>query len=439
MLQAMRSKAAGIVVKVLFSILVLSFAVWGLGDYSFLRRSDPTALTVDNLKIPASALDQQYRSEMDRLRRTFGQIDPETARQFGLMDQVIQRLVTQTVLDRAAQRLGVRIGDDVPRTRLMSHPQLKGPDGRFDAARFRQILSQNNLSEAGFIAMLRQDLSRSVVTEAVSAGARRPDALVDRLYRYRNERRGGETVFVPASAFPDVGKPDDAQLQATYDDNHDRFTAPEYRKLTVARVGPEEVLPKITITDQQIEDEYRARLSEFGTPEQRDVDQLLYTDEAAAKAAAEKLKSGTSFDQLATDNKQTPEQTHIGAVTSSELMPELTNVIFALPEGGTSEPVHSPFGWHIVRVAKIVPGKEPGLAEVKDKVATDLKQRLAAYDAYDYSTKLEDAVANDPSREESAPKVCMTVIKVAAIDAQGRDPDGKPVSAFDGAQPAFAA
>src|SRR5258708_23339182 len=154
MLQAMRSKAAGIVVKVLFSILVVSRAVWGSGDYSFVRRSDATELTVDNLKIPASALDQQYRSEMDRLRRTFGQIDPETARQFGLMDQVIQRLVNQTVLDRAAQRLGVRICDDGLRNRLMSDPHLKGPSGRVDADRFRQILSQNNLSEAGFIAML---------------------------------------------------------------------------------------------------------------------------------------------------------------------------------------------------------------------------------------------------------------------------------------------
>lgn len=439
MLQAMRSKAAGIVVKVLFSILVLSFAIWGIGDYSFLRRSDPTALQVDNVKIPASALDQQYRAEMDRLRRTFGQIDPEMARQFGLMDQVVQRLVTQTVLDRAAERLGVRIGDDILRSRLMSDPQLRGPDGRFDADRFRQILSQNNLSEAGFIALLRQDLSRSLVTEAVSAGARPPDALVDRLYRYRNERRGGETVFVPAAAFTDVGKPDDAQLQATYDDNHDRFTAPEYRKLTVARIGPEEVLPKITITDQQIEDEYRARLSEFGTPEQRDVDQLLYTDEAAATAAAEKLKSGTSFDQLAAENKQTAEQTHIGSVTSSELVPELTNVIFGLPEGGTSEPVHSPFGWHIVRVVKIVPGKEPSLAEVKDKVTTDLRQRLAADAAYEYATKLEDAVANGASIDEAAAKLGIAVLKVAAVDAQGRDTDGKPVPAFDGAQPALAA
>src|SRR3974390_203918 len=96
MLQAMRGKAAGIVVKFLFSILVLAFAVWGIGDYSFLRRADPTAVRIGDVKVPASQLDQQYRTEIDRLRRTLGQIDPETARQFGLMDQVIQRIVYRT-------------------------------------------------------------------------------------------------------------------------------------------------------------------------------------------------------------------------------------------------------------------------------------------------------------------------------------------------------
>src|SRR3954470_22278909 len=137
MLQAMRSKAAGIVVKALFSILVLSFAVWGIGDYSFLRRGDDTAVTVGGTTISASTLEREYRSELDRLRRTFGQIDPETARQFGLMDQVIQRLVNTTLLDKAATNLGMRMGDEVIRSRLFSDPSLQGPDGKPNRERFQ--------------------------------------------------------------------------------------------------------------------------------------------------------------------------------------------------------------------------------------------------------------------------------------------------------------
>jgi len=437
MLQAMRSKAAGIVVKFLFSILVLAFAVWGIGDYSFLKKSDPTALEIGNVKVPASQLDQQYHTELDRLRRTLGQIDPETARQFGLMDQVIQRVVYRTLLDKAAKDLGVRLGDDVVRSRVLADPQLQGPNGQFDRDRFQQILYQNNLTESGFIAMYREDFTRALVTEALSGGAHVPEAVVDRLYRYRNERRGGEAVFVPAASFPDVGKPTDADLKAVYDDNHDRFTAPEYRALTVVRVSPEDLMSHVSVTDQQIEDEYRARLPTLGTPEKREVEQLLFHDEAAAKAAYDKLKGGADFDAVAKDNKQTSDQTNLGLVTRQDLVAQLADSVFSLPQGGFSQPVQSPFGWHILRVSKIEAGQQPKLAEVRDQMANEVKQRLAGDAAYDASNKLEDAVNGGATVEEAAAKLGLTPVKVAAVDAHGNAPDGKPVPVLEGANDAL--
>ncbi len=432
MLQAMRSKAAGIVVKILFSILVLAFAFWGIGDYSFLRRSDPTAVQIGDVKIPASALEQQYRTQLDRLRQSFGQIDAETAKQFGLMDQVIQRTVNQTALDKAAKELGITIGDNVVRGRLFSDPQLQGANGQFDRAKFQQLLFQSNLTEAAFVALFRQDLTRGLITEALDTGVRAPDILVDRLYTYRNEKRAGEAVFVPAASFTDVGKPDDAQVKEIYDQNHERFTAPEYRTMSVVRVSDVELMPTITVTDQQVQDEYRSRLPQLGTPEHRDVEQLLFADEAAAKAAYERLKSGTKLADIAKELKQSPEQTNLGTITREDLGGDLADTVFALPADGVSAPTHSPFGWHIFHVTKIEPGKQPSLAEVKDEIVKDLKERMAGDAAYDTATKLEDAVSNGAKLEDAAAKIGMPVVKVAS-DAQGRGTDGKPVAVLDGA------
>lgn len=437
MLQAMRSKAAGIVVKFLFSILVLAFAVWGIGDYSFLRTSDPTAVKIGSVKVTASQLDQQYRTEMDRLRSTLGQIDPETARQFGLMDQVIQRIVYRTLLDKAATDLGVRLSDDVVRSRVLADPQLQGPNGQFDRDRFQQVLYQNNLSEAGFIAMYRDDFTRALITEALSGGARAPEIVVDRLYRYRNERRGGDAVFVPSSSFTSVGTPTDADLKTVYDENHDRFTAPEYRALTVVRVSPDDLLPQMKVTEQQIQDEYQARLPNLGTPEKRDVEQLLYPDEAAAKAAYDKLKGGADFEALAKDNKQTADQTNLGSVTRKDMVPQLADRVFKLAQGGVSEPVQSSFGWHILRVTKIEAGQQPPLAAVHDQMATEVKTRLAGDAAYDDSNKLEDAVNGGATLEEAAAKIGLTPVKVAAVDVHGNGPDGKAVPILEGANDAL--
>lgn len=439
MLQAMRSKAAGVVVKVLFAILILSFAIWGIGDYAFLRQGDPTALKIGNATITASALSQEYRNELERLRRAFGQLDPEMARQFGLMDQVVQRLVTRTVLDQAAENLGVRVGDDVARSRITGDADFRTAGGEFDRARFQQFLFQSGMTEGGFVNLFKREMARSIVTDAIAAGARAPDALVERLYKHRNEKRAGEMVIVPAASFGDVGTPDDAQLKSIYEDNRERFTAPEYRALTVVRVGPDEVQAQIALTDRQVEDEFRARQGELRIPERREVEQLLFTDEAQAKAAQAKITGGAAFAEVGKETSQSPEQQQLGLIARDDLVPELADVVFGLSVNQVSAPAKSPFGWHLFRVTKVEPGHEPKLADVKERLTRDLRQKMATDAAYEYATKVEDALAGGTPLDEAAAASGVPVVKVAAVDLRGQAPDGSPVPALAGAREALSA
>ena len=439
MLQAFRTTTAGIIAKILFGLLIISFAVWGIGDYAFLRQGDPTALKIGDTTVTATQLSNEYRNELDRLRRSFGQIDSETARQFGLMDQVVQRLISQTLLNKAAQDLGVRLGDDTLRGRLLAEPSFQTSSGEFDRLRFQQFLQQSGMSETGFLAVFRQEYTRDLVTEAPSAGVRTPDALADRLYRYRNEKRGGEAVFVPAVSFTDVGEPDAAQLQSVYEDNRERFTAPEYRALTVVRIGPEEVQPQIRVDERQLQDEFRTRITELRIPERREVSQLLFADEAAAKAAHAKIAGGSDFSGVGREAGQPPEQQALGRIVRDDLVPELAEAVFVLPSGAVSAPARSPFGWHIFRVQSVEPGKEPVFAEVRERLAQDLRQRLAGDAAYDLANKIEEAVAGGATPEAAATRFNVPVIKVAATDLRGQGPDGKPLPHLSGAQPLLSA
>jgi len=439
MLQAFRSTTAGFVAKILFGLLIVSFAVWGIGDYAFLRQGDPAALKIGDTTVTATQLSNEYRNELDRLRRSFGQIDSETARQFGLMDQVVQRLINQTLLNQAAQDLGVRLGDDTLRGRLLAEPSFQASSGEFDRLRFEQFLQQSGMNEARFLAVFRQEYTRELVTEAPSAGVRTPDALVDRLYRYRNEKRGGQSIFVPAVSFIDVGEPDAPQLQSVYQDNRERFTAPEYRALTVVRIGPEEVQQQIKIDERQLREEFSAQLAELRTPERREVSQLLFADEAAAKAAHAKIAGGADFSDLGKDAGQPAEQQALGKILRNDLVPELAETVFTLPAGAVSAPARSPFGWHIFRVQSVEPSKEPVFAEVRERLTQDLRQRLAGDAAYDLASKIEEAVAGGATPEAAAAKFNVPVLKVGATDLRGQGQDGKPIPGLAGAQPLLSA
>ncbi len=97
------------------------------------------------------------------------------------------------------------------------------------------MLAANQLTEDGYVNLLRTEIKRTQLVGAVAAGAQAPGVLVDDLFRRQAERRIAETVLVPNAAMGDVGTPDDATLTAFHQEKAVRFTAPEFRKLTVAQ------------------------------------------------------------------------------------------------------------------------------------------------------------------------------------------------------------
>ena len=425
MLQTIRSKTAGLVVKILFIVLVASFAVWGIGDYAFLRRGEEVAIRVGDAKITPEQLSIEYRREVDRLRRSFGQFDLEMAKQIGLINQVVERMVRDTLFEKEAARLGVVVSDDVVRARIAANPAFHGLGGAFDRNMFQRVLYENGYNEGQYVQLLRQELARAAVIDSVVAGSRAPDVLVDRLYRHRNERRVGETIFIPNSSIEVVGEPDDAQLKSVYDENPERFSEPEFRALSVLRVGAEELAPKIEVTEEQLKEEFHNRIAEFRVEEKRDLEQMLFADEDAAKAAAAKVASAPFVDVAREVANQTPEQTRIDGARKVDLVPELADPVFALPEGGVTGPIKSPFGWHVMRVAKIYPGKEPNLDDVRGTLRDAVARRLAAAAAYDAAVKVEDAMGAGASLADAAAKAGLAVVKIDAVDARGVNPKGE--------------
>src|SRR3712207_5939438 len=119
MLQAMRSRAAGWFVKVLFLILIGSFAVWGIGDIFRGRGASNTVAEVGDVKISGTVLDREFRQEVNRLRRVFGgQLDAEQARNLGLLERSLQTLINGTLQDLAARDAGLFVSDDMIRRRI---------------------------------------------------------------------------------------------------------------------------------------------------------------------------------------------------------------------------------------------------------------------------------------------------------------------------------
>jgi peptidyl-prolyl cis-trans isomerase D len=432
MLQALRSTVGSWIVKILFVLLILSFGVWGIGDI-FRGRTDTTAAEVGDVKISTVELDNAFRQEVNRLRQMLGgQIDAEQAKALGLVNQTLDQLIQRTLLSLAADDAGLRVGDPLVLGQLRAEPAFHNQLGQFDSDQFRRVLAANQLTEDAYVNLLRTEIKRTQLVGAVAAGAQAPDVLVDDLFRRQAERRIAETVLVPNAAMGNVGTPDDATLKAFHQEKAVRFTAPEFRKLTVAKLTVDDIAKDVSVSDEDLHAAYDARAAEFQTQERRTVDQVLVQDEAAARKIESSVGQGQTLEEAA--SAAGAEVLTLNSLAREDLLPELTGPVFSLQEGAVSAPVQSSLGWHVVRVSDIEPGSTQSFEQVRETVLADVKRDRAMDTVFESANKVEDALAGGASIEDVARSFGLRLIEVPAIDANGRKPDGGVVEGLPAAQ-----
>jgi peptidyl-prolyl cis-trans isomerase D len=430
MLQAIRSRAGSFVVKLLFALLILTFGIWGIGDIFRSRSSDTTVATVGDRSIRADELQTALRRALEQLSARFGSaIDLQQAKQFGLVDETLNQLIDRSLVDQEVARLQLDVSDDLIRNVITGNPSFKGSDGQFDRNTFNAILAANRLTEEQYVALLRHDIPRNDLLHAVTAGAVVPQPIVDILYQYRNEKRIADIVSFPNTGAGDVGLPSEDELKSFYEAHPDLFRAPEYRGFALASLKPDDLVKDIEIPETKLKEEYDQRREELQIPERREVEQILAPSEEKAKEAEAALAAGKDWRDVATTIAgQNSDTIDLGMMKREEMPAALGDVAFELPLNKPSEPVKTPLGWHILRVAKIEPAAAQSFEQVKDKLEADLARQEAIDRIYKVANQVDDALAGGATIDDAAAKFGLKVTTVAAVDVGGHDPDDKPIA-----------
>ncbi len=429
MLQAIRAKSETYIIKILFAVLTASFALWGIGDIFRNWGVDTSVAKVGSIEISADQVGKEARAEIDQLRQVLPNgLDADQAKQLGILNTAVERIIGGTLLDLEAQRLNLLIGNDAVRQAIMNDPTFKGQQGSFDHDRYIQLLAANQLSETAYKSSVRTQMLRNQLTDAITDGMSPPTTMVDTLYRARAEKRVADIVTLTPSAVPAPPNPTDEQVAAYYQAHKDDFRTPEERAITVATLTLDDVASTIAVSPDKLKSEYASRQNEFQTPEQRDIKQMLLPDEATAKNAKAQLNSGKDFATVAkTLANADASSTDLGWVKKGDLPDQLASVAFALPKGKASDPVQTSFGWHILMVTDIKPAETKSLDSVKAELTKEI-QRDAAGDAIAKTANdIDDTLAGGASFDQVVKKFGLKTQTVPAVDAQGRNPDGKPV------------
>jgi peptidyl-prolyl cis-trans isomerase D len=387
-------------VWILLGLLIIGLAGFGATNLSGTVRSIGT---VGDKSISVDTYARQLQQEIRAIEAQTREALPiAEAQAMGLDRAVLQRLVATRALDNETAMLGISVGDETLRDRILEIPAFRGIDGEFDREGYRFALQQAGLSEAEFETQFREEIARTLLQGSVLGGVEMPDTHVSTLIDFVGEQRSFTWTRLDESALTEpVADPTEEALRSHYDDNIDAYTLPETKQITYAVLSPDDLIDEVEIDRAALEQAYEERREEFNQPERRLVERLVYLDENAAAAAREQIDAGSSFEDLVDARGLSLEDIDLGDVTESDLG-AASEGVFSADVGEIVGPLPSDLGPALFRVNGVLPAMEIPLDEaeplLRPQLAADRAQRLVDAQAQSF----DDMLAGGATLEELA-------------------------------------
>ncbi|MDX7878170.1 peptidylprolyl isomerase [Aeromonas veronii] len=410
MLDKLREGAQGKVAKVILGLIILSFALAGVGSYlNGPARTAPA--TVNGTEISAAALENAYRNERARMESQMGEAFSQLAANPDYMKQfrrgVLDRLIDQALLDSKARELGLRVSDEQIKQAIVAMPEF-AENGKFNNDRYLQLIRRAGMTPEMFRDSLRQDMVRQQLMSALLGTEFSLKGEAEQLDKLYNQTRDLRLVRLAAANYMADVQVSDNELEQYYKTNGARFMNDEQVKVDYLLLDAANLAKDIKVTEQNAQDYYDQHQDLFQRAERRHVAHILIPfgkDEKAAEQKAEavlaKAKGGDDFAALAkADSSDTFSAKKGGELDWFEkgvMDPAFEKAAFALDKAGDlSGVVKSPFGFHIIKLLGVEAAQTKPFADVKEETIARLQADKAKEKFFAEQQKMADNSFENP-------------------------------------------
>ncbi|GAB6062992.1 SurA N-terminal domain-containing protein [Deferrisoma palaeochoriense] len=391
MLNQIRKNVRNPYVQAVLGLIILVFIFffgWGV------RSQKPAYVAkVNGTEIDLATYQRAYGNLAELYRQAYGERwNARMAKELGLARRALDQLIDQALLLQEADRRGIEVTDE----ELAAAIQAVGAfqeGGRFSKQRYLQLLDANRITPLEYEQSTRRELLLRKVEQAIRAQAQVTDAEIEAEYRDRNTKaRISFVAFRPEAFEPQVEVTDEA-LAEYYEAQKEQYRTPERRSARYVLFAPEAFEKDVEVTDEEIRQEYNWRAGEFAEKEAVRARHILVRlpqnasedEEKAARERIEKIRKqieeGADFAELAKKVSEDPGSKDkggdLGYFERGKMVPEFEKVAFSLEPGQVSEPVRTPFGYHLIRVEDHREARQKPLEEVRDQIERDIRRRKA--------------------------------------------------------------
>lgn len=374
MLETMRSLKESWLLKILIGLLVVTFVYFYTGTSKRSGGSNlhnPEAAAMVNHK-PIYRTSVQHMAE--QVLQQYGAVNPndlpEQIRTM-VLQQALERMIGTELLHQESQRVGLLTTDQELAEKIMAIPAFQ-VDGQFDAERYHRYNERTN-----FEGEYRNDLTAEKFQRFLAASVlvddeeARSDAAISRnkvdvdVLTIDPRTLASHMVLSPAE-IQDYATRHADDLKKMYDAHPERFTQAErvharHILIKVAENAPTAEIQKAADKTQEVLKQLKAAPGKFAELAKR------YSEDPGSKDRGGDL----------------------GMFERGRMTPAFEEAAFALKAGETSQPIRTPFGFHIIETLEHIAAKTTSFDDAKKELA---KTTLAAERAPAAAKNLADSI-----------------------------------------------
>lgn len=442
MLDFVRRHARSWVLKVALVLIILVFIFWG--GYTYRARHETEMARVGDYYISVLEYNNAYTDMIENYRRQLGgAFSDELLAKLNLKRQALDGLILHHLILKGAGKIGFSATADEIRQKIMEFPVFQ-EEGRFDKRRYEAVLREMRLTPEMFERQIADDIvirkaesfikNRAIVTEK--------EILADHHFN-RDQVRVAYVLFDPKS-FEDRVAVEPAALATFYEANQNRYMEPEKREISYVLLGTEELAKDIAVSGEETRGYYDEHVDQYKHSQEVQARHILFrlkpdappseVDKARAQAlkVMDEAKKGKDFSELAKkysqDEGTAKKGGELGYFSAKQMEPAFSKAAFELKPGEISDPVRTPYGFHIIKVENVRAARTVPFDEVKGEIEKNLKLQKAQDVSFAKARDLLDLAYARKDVARAAQELKLPSAQTVWIDQASDQPDPGPFS-----------
>jgi peptidyl-prolyl cis-trans isomerase D len=374
-----------------FALLVLGFPLIQPPPETAGTLTDVIAQVGDQ-EITVGEFQTLFRRQLQSYQvQSGGEITADLLRSMGIDRRLLQQVIDEYAALQEAARLGVTVSDAEVREAIVALPAFQ-QDGEFigEAAYLQMLrMQQPPLSPAEFEEDVRRSLMLQRLQAALTDWITVSDDDVEREHLRRNERVRLSAISFRADDFREGLEATDDDVAALFEQDANDYLVPEKRRLRFVLIDVPALKASFTPSDADVQAYFDNNLDRYTEEVDlrvshillRTQDRELADVQAQAESIAAEARNGADFAELArrySEDEGTREAGgDLGPITRGQMVPEFEGAAFALEQDEISDPVTSMFGVHVIKATEKTGGTTRTLDEVRDSIVDMLQQESA--------------------------------------------------------------